>query len=150
MFTPYLWCIWHLNIVFYFSFTRCSPMPWIFAFGGFSSVSNLDSLSRDPLLRVLLKVYIYLMFLGGVPKRSGEPCNHLLKIWLAWSIDYLGALRSCFHVAVFPNCSCLEVLPKICLLFTCVQGGLKLSEGMLRTSDRCHGKYSPFLIVLSL
>ena len=38
-------CIWSLL----FSFTRCISTPWIFSFAVFSSVSDLNNHSRDPL-----------------------------------------------------------------------------------------------------
>ena len=54
--THAFWHGWHLPIKFYFSFTDCSTTPWTFASTGFSDVSNLDIISRAPLLRALLRV----------------------------------------------------------------------------------------------
>ena len=54
IFTPAFWRAWHLPIIlFYFIFTRCIPTPWIFDFYGLSAVPDLESLSRDSILRVL-------------------------------------------------------------------------------------------------
>ena len=54
-----------ITSAFYCFFTRFISTPWIFACAGFSVVPDLDSLLRDPCLRVLLRIEVSNVIGGG-------------------------------------------------------------------------------------
>ena len=57
------WHGWYLPIGL-FIFTIYIPTPWVFSCAGFSAVSNLDSLLRALLLRVLLRINVSNVIVG--------------------------------------------------------------------------------------
>ena len=61
------WHSQHLPIILFY---RCISTPYIFAFSGFSSMSNIDIHLKDPILKVLSGINVS-NIIGGVPKRSG-------------------------------------------------------------------------------
>ena len=121
------------------------PTHWIFASYGLYAVSDLNSLSRSSLLRVLLKVQYLLHFrrslqnslvyLAVISTRSG-----LLDPSILLMVSY-----SCFRVAIFMTalvCRFLRNFP----LCSCVQRDSKFSEGLLCNDRQFTGNYSPCLI----
>ena len=87
---------------FYFSFTRCSPTPWMFTFSGLSAVSDPDSLLKAPLLRFLSRVqYIrsfWRVFLNGLVNLAvisaqsglpGPPTFLSVSSLVAWLLFYM-------------------------------------------------------------
>ena len=85
---------------FYFSFISCSLTPWIFDFSGLTAVSDMDSLSRDPLLRVPLMVFVrrFLEEALKFPSNLMSPSMQSSGVTLT---NLLGGLHSCFRVLIF-------------------------------------------------
>ena len=84
-----------------FIFTRCISTPWMFAFSGFSAVSDLDIHLRDPILRVILRINVSNVTGGG-----SEGVRDYLADFLSLAIsaqsdevffppDIIGGLRYC-------------------------------------------------------
>ena len=122
--TPAFWYWWHMPIEFYFSFTRCSPTPWMFALSGLSSVSDMDSLLMISFLMVLSIVQCLWRFWRGF--RNG-PVNFAVistkyvlsgpQILLEVSALVAGLL---FFWTLLSGGSC-----GLYILFPCVQGDPK-------------------------
>ena len=85
-----------------FIFARYSPTPWIFAFSGFLSMFNMDSLLRDPLRSW---GYFWWLNVSGVFREVSKmvwwTCNHFRASWIAWSAYLFGGIFSCRRVSVF-------------------------------------------------
>ena len=130
---------------FYFYFTRCIPTLWIFSFAGFSSLSNMDSVSSDTLLRVLLRVQYLQHFqrvfrnvmvnLSVISAQSGLPYPQIFLVVPTVVSGFLLLLL------LFSGCYC-----GLFLLFPCVYGYPKYLEGLLRSGDQYPGKYFPYFI----
>ena len=74
--------------------------PWIFAFAGFSAVSDMDSVSRAPILRVILMVQYLQHFQRGSEMVLGK--LWVLKCDLVWySVCIFGGVCSCCMVSSF-------------------------------------------------
>ena len=149
MFTPAFWHGHNIPIGFYFSFTSCITTPWIFDFSGFSDMSDLYSISRDPLLRILLMVqylrHFWRVFQNGLVNLAVISTQYGLPdipIFLAVSALVSGLL---FFRPLLSGGSY-----GICILFPCVQGYPTFLEGPIRVGKKCPGKYYTCLFVCLL
>ena len=151
-FSPiFIWYVYHgLNlpiIWFYFIFTRCSTTPRIFAFSGFSSMSNLCIIPRDPLLRVLSRVQIWRFqreIQSGMRNLRVLSMRPDLRIYLDFIVglplfSMLPRTFVCYWLAAFLGSSWsygsfLKRAPKVL-------------EGMIHDGEWCMGKYPPWLLV---
>ena len=123
---PAFWCRWNLPIGL-FCFTRYIPTPLIFF-----------ALSSNPCL--IWTVYwglcsvLEVSFYGSMsPKFFIEGSktfwwtwDHFHVIWIAWSTNIIGSLRSYLQVAVFPTAIVWRFLRTfVCPLVTCFIGEYK-------------------------
>ena len=88
--------------------------PWMFAFLGFSAVSDLDIWLSIPLLRVLPRLTVSSV-IGGVSEVVGEYLQSLPRdlAWLfssAWYSNHVGSLRSCIWVHLLLHSSVVGIL----------------------------------------
>ena len=131
--------------------TRCISTPWIFAFSGFSAMSNLDNQSRYPLrYRGSFSPLMSPTFSEGAPK---------------WSTNFLRCFRTSWHICCVQHNRCSLLLSMSLLSARSSVGGLfglsivpkfsdswgfpKFSEGLLRDCEQPSRKFHSFLLLFS-
>ena len=100
---PYLsWCVhhgWIYSLLLFFSFTSFNPTPWIFAFSGFSAVSDLYRLLSDMLHSWgSFDFSMSLKFLEWVTKLSANFSNYYHAICIFFTVQFPRGICSCFRV----------------------------------------------------
>ena len=147
------WCVnqgWIYVLLVFFCYTRCNSTTWIFSFAGFSSISYLDILLRS-LLHPWgsFKWFNAPNFFWGGSRMVWWTCNYFCAIWLAWCCVCESTVSTIVSglLCYFNRAILAVVLLDSCLLFSCVKGDQKLSEGGICAWERCLGKSSPWILV---
>ena len=128
----------------WFSFSWCISPPWIFAFAGFSAVSDLDSHLRGPLRSWgSFSCLMSPTFSEGAPKWLE---NFLHRFRAIWRLCYVLSLRGYLILPPVLRLSCrssggasfwdLLIVP----MFSLILGGSPtFLEGLLRSRERVLG-----------